>query len=272
MVSPDAAVPFPVLVCDSDEMMVRLLAADLRRQEHFQVTECPANSSKIVSSIARTSPAVFVLGLRTHESSGDAIQLLRRVHHQFPRVRSIVISEDTGEELIVEIFRAGVKGFYRRSEYDPAMFARCIQRVAEGQIWARNNQIGMVISAFASSPVATEPKGLQSLTPRESEVARAVSEGLSNLEVAQRLGISIHTVKNHIFSVFEKIGVSNRAELILYFVTHKNSGDGHGSRSTHASPAVPQPAGRLRRSAAQESTPSNEDLKRDSVDMCGSTR
>ena len=61
------------------------------------------------------------------------------------------------------------------------MFARCIQRVAEGQIWARNNQIGMVISAFASSPVATEPKGLQSLTPRESEVARAVSEGLSNL-------------------------------------------------------------------------------------------
>lgn len=271
MVSPDAAVTFPVLVCDSDEMMVRLLAADLRRQERFQVTECPVNSSKIVSSIARTSPAVFVLGLRTHESSGDAIQLLRRVHHQFPQVRSIVISEDAGEKLIVEIFRAGVKGFYRRSEYVPDMFARCIQRVAEGQIWARNQQLAMVISAFASSPVANEPKGLLALTPRESEVARAVSDGLSNLEVAQRLGISIHTVKNHIFSVFEKIGVSNRAELILYFVSHTNSADGRGSRSAHSPPGSPA-SGRLRRGAPQTPTPSTADTKRATVDPYELTR
>lgn len=257
------AVPFPVLVCDSDEMMVRLLAADLRRQERFNVTECPASSSKIVSSIARTSPTVFVLGLRTHESSSEAVELLRRVYRQFPRVRSIVISEDTGRDLIVEIFRAGVKGFYRRSEYDPAMFARCIQRVAEGQIWARNKQLGMVVEAFASGPVASEARGLLSLTPRECEVAQAVSDGLSNLEVAQRLGISIHTVKNYIFNVFEKIGVSNRAELILYFVSHAPSSDEHSALPKHKLRSAPR--GAERGSTTQATTPSTASSKRSSV-------
>lgn len=258
-------VPFPVLVSDSDEMMVRLLAADLRRQQQFDVTECPAVSGRIASMIAQNSPVVFVLGLRTHEASAEAVQMLRRLHREFPRVRSIVISEDTGRDLIVEIFRAGAKGFYRRSEYDPAMFARCIQRVAEGQIWARNEQLGMVMDAFASTAAANESKGLRSLTPREREVAQAVSDGLSNLDVARRLGISIHTVKNYIFNVFDKVGVSNRAELILYFVSHSPAGKAERARPLHKRSSAGRIAGRLRRSTEQGPSLHTADAKRSAV-------
>ncbi|MGO9939932.1 MAG: response regulator transcription factor [Terracidiphilus sp.] len=112
-------------------------------------------------------------------------------------------------------FRAGAKGLFDRAVYDPVLLCRCIQRVAEGQIWAKSEELGFVLEAFASAPRIQVSKGVQSLTPREREVARLVSDGLSNSEVAQRLGLSTHTVKNYLFNVFDKIGVSNRAELIL---------------------------------------------------------
>lgn len=77
--------------------------------------------------------------------------------------------------------------------------------------------MGFVLETFASTstPLIQVSKEVQSLTPREREVARLVSDGLSNSVVAQRLGLSIHTVKNYLFTVFDRIGISNRSELIL---------------------------------------------------------
>ena len=116
-------------------------------------------------------------------------------------------------------FELAPRGLFDRAVYDPVLLCRCIQCVAEGQIWAKSEQLGFVLDAFACTPQIQATKGVQSLTPREREVARLVGDGLCNSEVAHRLGLSIHTVKNYLFSVFDKIGVSSRAELILYLLS-----------------------------------------------------
>jgi DNA-binding NarL/FixJ family response regulator len=214
-----------VLVSDTDEITVRLLAADLRRQQQFEVSECPTNHLSIVNSIADRRPAVLLLGLRIRDSVTEALSLLRRIHGEFPWIRTIILAEESGRDLVAEVFRAGAKGIFDRSGYDPVLLCRCIRCVASGQIWAKSEQLSFVLEAFAGTPAVQDSRGLESLTPREKNVAQLVSDGLCNREVAQRLGLSIHTVKNYLFNVFDKIGVSNRAELILYLLSNNAQRD-----------------------------------------------
>jgi DNA-binding NarL/FixJ family response regulator len=213
------SVSLEILVSDTDDITVRLLAADLQRQEQFAVFGCRADLSQLLNLISNRKPRVLLLGLRARDSVAETLSLLRQVQSEFPWLRTIVLSEGTGRDLVLEVFRAGARGFYDRAVYDPVLLCRCIQCVAEGQIWAKSAELGFVLEAFASTPQIQVKKGVQSLTPREREVARLVSDGLSNGEVAQRLGLSVHTVKNYLFSVFDKIGVSSRAELILYLLS-----------------------------------------------------
>jgi DNA-binding NarL/FixJ family response regulator len=209
-----------VLVSDADEITVKLLAADLRRHCQFDVSECPAGHAQLVSSISNRNPSILLLGLRARDSIADFFALLRGIHSEFPWIRTIILSGETGRDMVQEIFRAGAKGFVDRSQYDPALLSRCVQCVASGQVWATSEQLLFVLEAFASTMALQSSKGLEALTPREREVAELVGNGLGNGEVARRLGLSIHTVKNYLFSIFDKTGVSNRAELILYLVSN----------------------------------------------------
>lgn len=211
-----------VIVSESDDITVRLLAADLRRQQLFDVFGCRAILSQLLPSISERKPSVLVFGVRARDTMAETLCLLRQVNEEFPWLRTIVLSEDTGRDLVLEVFRAGAKGFFDRAGYEPLLLCRCIQRVAQGQIWAKSEELCFVLEAFAGTPRIQATNGVKSLTPRERQVARLVSDGLTNSEVAQRLGLSIHTVKNYLFSIFDKIGVSSRAELILYLLSMKS--------------------------------------------------
>ena len=63
------------------------------------------------------------------------------------------------------------------------------------------------------------PEGLNLLSKREEEVMRLVAEGLGNREISELLALSEHTVKNYLFRIFDKLGISNRVELVLYAVS-----------------------------------------------------
>ncbi len=212
---------FPqVLVCDADEITVKLLAADLRRQERFQIFECIAREAQIRLAISRQCPNVLLLGLRARDPLPESLAVLRQIREEFPRIRTVVLSEGMGRELALEVFRAGARGVFDCSDYDAAQLCRCIQCVADGQIWARSELLSFVLESFASTPPDQDARDVEDLTPRERDVARLVSNGLCNSDIAKELGISVHTVKNYLFSVFDKTGVSSLAELIFYLLSN----------------------------------------------------
>jgi DNA-binding NarL/FixJ family response regulator len=212
--------PIRVLVADSDKITVRLLAADLMRQQKFEIDYCLA--SDLADHISAVLPTVLLLSARLQYPTAEMLGLLRTVRANCPSLRVVVLSEACGKELITEIFRAGARGFFDRSSYDPVPLCQCIQQVAEGQIWATNEELCFVLDAFSeTAPVqVSQANGIELLTPREREVVRLVTDGFANREVAQQLGLSTHTVKNYLFSVFDKMGVSSRAELIMYVLSN----------------------------------------------------
>ncbi len=207
-----------VVIAEADHLTSRLLAEDLRRQNRFTIAECAPIEQEILASVAGEGEVILVLGLRRPESPPHESQLLRDLRRQCPGVRPIALIGQANRALICELFRSGLKGVFERSEYEPEKLCRCIECVAEGQIWARSELLSFVIEAFAEpAPVrVVSANGDQLLTPRERDVVRLVVDGFGNREVAQQLGLSSNTVRNYVFNIFEKLGVSSRAELILY--------------------------------------------------------
>jgi DNA-binding NarL/FixJ family response regulator len=118
---------------------------------------------------------------------------------------------------VVEAFRCGAQGVFSRTESSKTL-AKCINSVHQGQVWASSAELCYLIEAFReSAPVRLMDARLEAiLSKREQDVVRCVAEGLSNREIASRLKLTEHTVKNYLFRIFDKLGVSSRVEVVLY--------------------------------------------------------
>jgi len=138
-------------------------------------------------------------------------------------MRAVVLLDSSKREVVIEAFRAGARGLFTRHESLETL-SKCVRRVYEGQIWANTEQVGFAIEALAGSPTirAVGAHGMELLSRRELEVVRCLAEGLSNREIAKRLGLSQHTIKNYLFRVFDKLGVSSRLELLSLTLTQPN--------------------------------------------------
>ena len=137
---------------------------------------------------------------------------MRALH---PNVRAIVLLDSSKHESVLEAFRSGARGVLSRQESIETL-SKCVRSVHQGQIWANSEQMGLLIQALVSSRSvpAINAHGMEQLSKREMEIVDSVAQGLSNRKIAELLGLSQHTVKNYIFKVFEKLGVSSRVELL----------------------------------------------------------
>ena len=92
----------------------------------------------------------------------------------------------------------------------------------DGEYWIGRNNVNGLVQAIQSAQGANETRERPfGLTPREMEVIAAIVDGSSNKDIAQRFAISEQTVKHHLSSIFDKVGVSNRLELALFSVNHQ---------------------------------------------------
>jgi DNA-binding NarL/FixJ family response regulator len=115
------------------------------------------------------------------------------------------------------------------------MLCRCVERVYEGQIWANSLQMGLALEALAQlapSPPTNHDR-LNLLTKREKDVVRLLTEGLTNRDIAGELNLSEHTIKNYLFRMFDKVGVSNRVELVLYAASSAKEAQFDGEKEHH---------------------------------------
>jgi DNA-binding NarL/FixJ family response regulator len=166
--------------------------------------------------------ALISANLRERPLAGFA--LLKQLLKGNPLLRCIMLLDSGEKDLIVEAFRSGALGVCER-EQPYKQLCKCVYSVHCGQIWANSQQLRYVLQALVAGMPAriTDAQGKVLLTRREEQIASLVAEGLKNREVADQLKLSEHTVKSHLFNIFERLGISSRAELILYLFSHKNS-------------------------------------------------
>ena len=130
---------------------------------------------------------------------------------------------------VINAFRSGARGVFSRQQ-EVAEFVSCVEHVRKGFIWAGTQETALILDAFSSIPspdLVMDGKSLP-LTLRELQVVKCAARGETNKAIAKELGLSEHTVKNYLFRAFEKLGVSNRVEL-LFHLTQRGQTLGRGT-------------------------------------------
>ena len=197
-------------------MSTQLLVEALGRDPQLQMIESPPNALTLLSLVKREKPQIVVVSAKLGEGHGGGTELIREIRNQCPSARVIVLLDASERASVVEAFRAGAQGVFCRTE-PFRLLGKCIQCVHQGQVWASSNELKYLLEALANPTLSSFQTADGSLlSARETDVVRCLVEGLTNREIAQRLKLTEHTVKNYLFRIFDKLGVSSRVEVVLY--------------------------------------------------------
>jgi len=214
---PEISEVIRVLAADATRMNSQLLAAALERDKRFEVLDPASDARGVIAAVVKEKPAVVVISAELDDDKRKGFEVARELRALHSETRVVMLLDSSERNQVVEAFRTGARGVFCRSESLTSL-ARCIQCVSEGQIWANSKELRYLLEALGEAmPLrVVDTRGAALLSRREVEVVRCVAEGLSNREIAQRLGLTEHTVKNYLFRIFDKLGVSKRVEVVLY--------------------------------------------------------
>ena len=219
-----------VLIADRNRMANQLLAESLGRDPRFEIVAA-ARLTDVLSIVTNLKPDLALISADFDDAPKKGLQVTRTLNKRNPSVRIVVLLQSSTRESVIAAFRCGAAGVFCRSE-SLSELGSCIERVSRGEIGANQSHSEMLLDAFRTSPSVEgiEAHKIEKLSPRELQVAEHATQGESNREIADRLGLSEHTVKNYLFHVFEKLGVSNRFELLFLMFKECNGSiaDGPG--------------------------------------------
>jgi two-component system, NarL family, nitrate/nitrite response regulator NarL len=200
-----------VLIVDRDEMSSDLLATRLTREGSVQASS--VRSEDLLEYMAGQRADLVVIGADLNDAANSGFGLSQVVCRVHPAVPIVILLNQSTNDAVINAFRSGARGVFSRKQ-PVADFLDCIEHARKGFIWAGAQETTFLLEAFASVPspeISASP-----LTTRELEVVKCAARGKTNKAIAGELGLSEHTVKNYLFRAFEKLGVSNRVELLFY--------------------------------------------------------
>jgi two-component system nitrate/nitrite response regulator NarL len=206
--------PARVLVYDTSTLHCELLTAGLESLGlGFAVRS--ANDFEAVDDVL-TVDRDWVVVLSESTMGVNSMSVAKHLRARFDWLPFVFLLNEGRIDRVIEAFRVGARGIVYSNE-NLSQLASCISRVHRGEVCVRGVDLGVIFDGLLKpNPRVTDVTGRTLLSPREEETSGLVAEGMSNREVARALNISESTVKNSLFHVFEKLGISNRVELARY--------------------------------------------------------
>jgi two-component system nitrate/nitrite response regulator NarL len=210
-----------VVVADRTRMNCELVATSLRASSRrFDVVGSATSASELRKILNQESPEVALISSHLEDGPGAGFDVVREVRNSFPLTRPIILLDSMEPRMIIRSFQVGAKGIFSRDKSIDTL-RKCIEVVDSGQIWASTSELQILLEMVArrSRLGPMSPKGTKILSGKENEIANLVTEGLRNSEIAEKLSLSTHTVKNYLYRVYDKLGISSRVELVTYILT-----------------------------------------------------
>jgi DNA-binding NarL/FixJ family response regulator len=201
----------------------QLLAESLGRDPRFEISGVVA-AAGILSLAGSIKADVAVISLDPDGATKTGLQVARTLGVRHPDLRIVALLEVSARDSVIAAFRCGATGVFCRAEPLSELLA-CIERVSRGEIWASKSHSQFLLEALRSTPSCEgiDAGKIGLLSNRELQVAECAAQGQSNKQIADRLGLTEHTIKNYLCHVFDKLGVSNRFELLFLLFKECNA-------------------------------------------------
>jgi DNA-binding NarL/FixJ family response regulator len=227
-----------VVIAEANQLNCQLVASAFRpRRAGVAVVASAVASDRALSLFKEREPDVAIISSELEDGPLEGYRVVRELRSLQSKTRAIMLLSTRERELVIDAFRSGARGVIFRDEPLETL-AKCIHAVSRGQVWANSQHLGYLLDVLGHiiPPRLHDARGVELLSKREAEVVRLVAEGLTNRGISTQLGLSEHTIRNYLFRIFDKLGVSTRVELVLYCLQEKqgqstgDSSDGIGEK------------------------------------------
>lgn len=208
-----------VLICDELPVVRDGLAATLSSEPDIDVVGTTGDGLEALSLVRRLSPDVLITDFRLSGMSG--LELATQVTDDAsgrPVPEVLMFSTRTDDMSVMQALGAGAYG-YLVKETPPTEMVRAVRALAAGEAAATGTVTRRLIDWLFwrhARPVAASQERLSTLTPREREALLLVAAGMSDEEIARKLSLEVTTVRSHLYHVRQKLGVRDRAQLIVF--------------------------------------------------------
>jgi len=200
-----------LLVADDHTIVRQGVVSLLEAAGDCQVVAQASDGVEAVEQALATRPDVAVMDIGMPRLSG--LEVVRRIRHELPHTRVLVLTMHEEEEYVLHIVKAGASGYLVKDSATTELLA-AVRALARGQGYFGPYAARVLAEQYRRPEDAPDPYG--ALTSREREVFHLVVEGKTTKEVAKVLQISPKTAENHRTRLMDKLGVHNTAELVRY--------------------------------------------------------
>ena len=211
-----------MLIVDDHPLVRRGLTSLLSTARGIDVVGAAADGEEAVIWVAQSRPDVVLMDVSMPGMTG--MEAARRVLAEHPETRIVMLTSFSQRDVVVESFDAGAVG-YLLKDAEPEELISGIRAAARGDAPVSPKAARELLEDRA------QRRPLDELTQRERDVLTLVGKGLSNKQIAWRLGITEKTVKAHLGSVFDRLGVQDRTQAAIWAQKHGLSASGDESSS-----------------------------------------
>jgi len=207
-----------VVIADDRKLILEALHLAFQQEKSIEIVGVAVNGIQTLTMVSEIKPDVLLLNPKADGlAESDAVSTIFALS---PTTKILLLSFPEDEAVIITALVAGAKGYVSKTT-GLRELCRAVEAVHRGELWVERRLMGRLLDEHVSSH-ATKRNGYETpkeiLTPREHEVLRCLSTGITNKEIAGELYISEKTVKSHLNSIFRKFNVTKRLQAILYAV------------------------------------------------------
>jgi DNA-binding NarL/FixJ family response regulator len=194
-----------LLVVEDHRMFAEALTAMLATQAGIEVVGSATSVAGAIAEARRLRPSVVLMDYRLPDGEGTAAA--RAIRDENPPTRVLILTASAEDALLREVLRAGCSGIVTKGRSVDEL-VRAVRAAAAGETVITPALLERVIAP----PADDTGSGL--LTARQVEILRLAAEGMATDEIAAKLGLSLHTVRNHLQSCIRKLGVHSKTQAV----------------------------------------------------------
>ena len=200
--------PIRVMIVDDHEVVRMGLRAALEPEDDMEVVAESGDAQFAIEEAQIARPAVVLMDVRMPGT--DGIRACRMLREQLPETKVVMLTSYGDEQAVIASIMAGAVGYLLKNTQRADLLS-AVRTVARGESLLDPSVAGQVLSVLRDLAAKEQSREAALLSQREREVLGLMAQGLTNKEIAQRLVISEHTVRNHVSSVLDKLDVTSRS-------------------------------------------------------------
>jgi DNA-binding NarL/FixJ family response regulator len=204
-----------VVVVDDQRLFTKGLSGLVDMLEGVEVVGVAYNGEEAVALCRKEEPDVILMDISMPKM--DGISATREIRSLLPQTAVIILTAHEEDEQVFEGMKAGAQG-YLLKDAEPEDLSRAIRTVYAGDTIIAPDLAQKMLNTFESGKSSGSSRLMPPLTERELEVIRALAQGKSDRQIANSLGISEKTVRNHTSNIYRKLHIFDRTQAVIYAI------------------------------------------------------